>query len=84
MRPGIGGGNRMPAATMIVAQPMVGRMMMVQHCLYGARTLSRSWARCPFGQTANWTQMIWCANTYLGVRPCTFLGAICYKFLSGV
>jgi hypothetical protein len=37
-------------------------------------------ARCPFGQTANWTQIIWRANTYLGVRPCTFLGAICYKF----
>lgn len=57
--PAIGGGNRPAAATIIQAQPFVGQMIMVQHRLYGGKALSGRWAGCRFGQTANWTQMIW-------------------------
>jgi hypothetical protein len=57
--PGIGGGNRPPVATIIQAQPFVGRMIMVQHRLYGGKALSGRWAGCRFGHTANWNQMIW-------------------------
>ena len=63
---------------------MIDRMMRVEYRLYGTKPLRRSWARFPYGQAVNWTQIILRANTYLGMRPCTFLGSMCYKFLSGV